>query len=235
MTERYLEDFAVGQVFGSGRLVVDEERIKSFAAEFDPQPFHLDEMPRRARSFAGWRQAAGTRQRRPCGCWSRATSSPPAGSSAPASTSSAGRARSVPETSCAWRASAGRAAVEVASRTGMDQGPDDDAEPERRRRADPDRQPGAAAPAGLGVDAGCPGYDQRGVAAMTQTQAAGVRADQRPSAIVVGVGAEQGLGARYADALPRRDITSSPPGGRAARSTRSRRRSPAQVAAPRRS
>ena len=29
---------------------------------------------------------------------------------------------------------------------------------------------------------------------MTQTQAAGVRADQRPSAIVVGVGAEQGLG-----------------------------------------
>jgi acyl dehydratase len=38
MSERYLEDFAVGQVFGSGRLVVDEERIKAFAAEFDPQP-----------------------------------------------------------------------------------------------------------------------------------------------------------------------------------------------------
>jgi hypothetical protein len=40
---RYLEDFAVGQTYGSGRLRVDEERIKSFAAEFDPQPFHLDE------------------------------------------------------------------------------------------------------------------------------------------------------------------------------------------------
>lgn len=40
---RYLEDFAVGQTFGSGRLRVEEERIKSFAAEFDPQPFHLDD------------------------------------------------------------------------------------------------------------------------------------------------------------------------------------------------
>jgi acyl dehydratase len=39
---RYLEDFAVGQTYGSGRLRVDEERIKSFAAEFDPQPFHLN-------------------------------------------------------------------------------------------------------------------------------------------------------------------------------------------------
>jgi hypothetical protein len=42
-SERYLEDFAVGQTFGSGRLRVDKERIKTFAAEFDPQPFHLDE------------------------------------------------------------------------------------------------------------------------------------------------------------------------------------------------
>jgi acyl dehydratase len=63
MRERYLEDFAVGQIFGSGRLVIDKERIKSFAAEFDPQPFHLDEMLRRTRSFADSRQAAGTPQR----------------------------------------------------------------------------------------------------------------------------------------------------------------------------
>ena len=64
MRERYLEDFAVGQIFGSGRLVIDKERIKSFAAEFDPQPFHLDEKPRRARSFglaaSGWHTAAAT-------------------------------------------------------------------------------------------------------------------------------------------------------------------------------
>jgi acyl dehydratase len=43
MSRRYLEDFAVGQTFGSGRLRVDKEQIKAFAADFDPQPFHLDE------------------------------------------------------------------------------------------------------------------------------------------------------------------------------------------------
>ncbi len=43
MAKRYLEDFTVGQIFGSGRLRVDTEQIKAFAAEFDPQPFHLDE------------------------------------------------------------------------------------------------------------------------------------------------------------------------------------------------
>ncbi|MBV8358804.1 MAG: MaoC family dehydratase [Deltaproteobacteria bacterium] len=42
MAELYLEDFAVGQTFSSGRLRIEEERIRSFAAEFDPQPFHLD-------------------------------------------------------------------------------------------------------------------------------------------------------------------------------------------------
>jgi acyl dehydratase len=65
MRERYLEDFAVGQNFGSGRLVVDEERIKSFAAEFDPQPFHLDEERARHTIFrglaaSGWHTAALT-------------------------------------------------------------------------------------------------------------------------------------------------------------------------------
>ena len=43
MAELYLEDFTVGQTFGSGRVKVDTEQIKAFAAEFDPQPFHLDE------------------------------------------------------------------------------------------------------------------------------------------------------------------------------------------------
>ena len=41
MAVRFLEDFAVGQTFGSGRLKIDAEAIKRFAAEFDPQPFHL--------------------------------------------------------------------------------------------------------------------------------------------------------------------------------------------------
>ena len=53
MTKRYLEDFAVGQTFGSRRLPVDKEQIKAFAAEFDPQPFHLDEEVARATIFRG--------------------------------------------------------------------------------------------------------------------------------------------------------------------------------------
>ena len=65
MTGRYLEDFAVGQTFGSGRLRIDVERIKSFAAEFDPQPFHLDEEAARDSLFrglaaSGWHTAAIT-------------------------------------------------------------------------------------------------------------------------------------------------------------------------------
>jgi MaoC like domain len=67
MSDRYLEDFAVGQTFGSGRLAVDEARIKSFAAEFDPQPFHLDEQAARSTMFrglaaSGWHTAAMTMQ-----------------------------------------------------------------------------------------------------------------------------------------------------------------------------
>ena len=53
MTVRYLEDFAVGQTFRSGRMRVDRERIKTFAAEFDPQPFHLDEDAAKNTVFGG--------------------------------------------------------------------------------------------------------------------------------------------------------------------------------------
>jgi len=65
MTEHYLEDFAVGQTFASGRLRVDAERIKDFAAEFDPQPFHLDEQAAQDTVFgglaaSGWHTAALT-------------------------------------------------------------------------------------------------------------------------------------------------------------------------------
>jgi acyl dehydratase len=54
LSGRYLEDFAVGQTFGSGRrLRIDKERIFAFAAEFDPQPFHLDEAAARDSIFGG--------------------------------------------------------------------------------------------------------------------------------------------------------------------------------------
>jgi acyl dehydratase len=65
MTRRYFEDFAVGQIYGSGRLRVEEEQIKTFAREFDPQPFHLDEEAARQTIFgglaaSGWHTAALT-------------------------------------------------------------------------------------------------------------------------------------------------------------------------------
>lgn len=65
MTKRYLEDYAVGQVYASGRLRIDAERIRSFAAEFDPQPFHLDDEAARDSIFrglaaSGWHTAAAT-------------------------------------------------------------------------------------------------------------------------------------------------------------------------------
>ena len=63
MTKRYLEDFAVGQVFKSGRKRVDKDEIFTFAREYDPQPFHLDEAAARQSPFAGlaasgWHTAA---------------------------------------------------------------------------------------------------------------------------------------------------------------------------------
>ena len=59
----YLEDLYVGQRFTSGTYRMDEERIKAFAAEFDPQPFHLDEAAAQATVFhglcaSGWHTAA---------------------------------------------------------------------------------------------------------------------------------------------------------------------------------
>src|SRR5580700_2906142 len=64
-SEHYLEDFAVGRTFGSGRLRIDGERALAFAAEFDPQPFHLDEAAARRSIFgeltaSGWHTAAVT-------------------------------------------------------------------------------------------------------------------------------------------------------------------------------
>jgi acyl dehydratase len=39
----HLEDVYVGQRFTSAPHLVDADQIKAFAAEFDPQPFHLSE------------------------------------------------------------------------------------------------------------------------------------------------------------------------------------------------
>ena len=65
MTDHYFEDFAVGQVFGSSRVRVEADRIVTFAAEFDPQPFHLDPAAASGTFFhglvaSGWYTAAVT-------------------------------------------------------------------------------------------------------------------------------------------------------------------------------
>jgi acyl dehydratase len=61
----YLEDLASGQIYRSGSLSVEADRVKAFAAEFDPQPFHLDEAAAAASLFgqliaSGWHTAALT-------------------------------------------------------------------------------------------------------------------------------------------------------------------------------
>jgi acyl dehydratase len=64
--ERFLEDYTAGQTFGGpARIRVSEDRIKAFATEFDPQPFHLDEEAAGRTIFqglaaSGWHTAAMT-------------------------------------------------------------------------------------------------------------------------------------------------------------------------------
>jgi acyl dehydratase len=59
----YLDDLFVGQRFTSGTYLMETARIKEFAAEFDPQAFHLDETAAQTSAFrelvaSGWHTAA---------------------------------------------------------------------------------------------------------------------------------------------------------------------------------
>jgi acyl dehydratase len=61
----YLDDLQVGQRFVSRSHALDEAQIKAFAAQFDPQPFHLDDAAAKDSLFAGlaasgWHTAAIT-------------------------------------------------------------------------------------------------------------------------------------------------------------------------------
>jgi acyl dehydratase len=66
MTERlYLEDLTVGRRLRSAALTVTAEQIVAFAAQFDPQPFHLDDAGAAGTLFktlaaSGWHTAALT-------------------------------------------------------------------------------------------------------------------------------------------------------------------------------
>ena len=59
----YLEDLHVGQRFTSGTHRLDEDQIRTFAGQFDPQPFHLDGEAAKHTLFeglaaSGWHTAA---------------------------------------------------------------------------------------------------------------------------------------------------------------------------------
>lgn len=61
----FLDDLSVGQRFSSGSHTIDVTQIKAFAAQFDPQPFHLDGEAAKATLFgglaaSGWHTAAIT-------------------------------------------------------------------------------------------------------------------------------------------------------------------------------
>ncbi|WP_341704773.1 MaoC family dehydratase [Ferrovibrio sp.] len=65
MNKLYFEDLRVGQRFVSPPHTVDEAQIRTFACEFDPQPFHLDPDAARQTLFgglaaSGWHTAALT-------------------------------------------------------------------------------------------------------------------------------------------------------------------------------
>lgn len=66
MTKLYLEDLAVGQKYLSGEYMLTEDKIKQFASEYDPQPFHLDEQSALSHPVfqglagSGWQTAAIT-------------------------------------------------------------------------------------------------------------------------------------------------------------------------------
>jgi acyl dehydratase len=65
MKQQYLEDYAVGQVYLSGRKRVSKEEMIAFAKEFDPQFYHLDEVaalqsPFKGLAASGWHTAAMT-------------------------------------------------------------------------------------------------------------------------------------------------------------------------------
>jgi acyl dehydratase len=66
MSDRYFEDFAVGDVHKPvGRVRVEKDEIIAFAKQYDPQPFHLSDEGGRKSIFgrlvaSGWHTAALT-------------------------------------------------------------------------------------------------------------------------------------------------------------------------------
>jgi acyl dehydratase len=65
MSVQYLEDYAVGQIYLTGRHRIDKEQIIAYARQFDPQFYHLDEVaalqsPFKGLAASGWHTASIT-------------------------------------------------------------------------------------------------------------------------------------------------------------------------------
>ena len=118
MTRRYLEDFEAGQRFGgAARIRVEKDRIMAFAAEFDPQPFHLDEAAASGTVFrglaaSGWHTAAATMR-----LLVESDFKPAGGIVGAGFDESAGRALCGLAMSCAWRARCSKCARRSRART----------------------------------------------------------------------------------------------------------------------
>lgn len=53
MTERYFDDFVIGETFASRGATLSESQILDFALAYDPQPFHLDKLAAADGPFEG--------------------------------------------------------------------------------------------------------------------------------------------------------------------------------------
>lgn len=53
MAKYYWEDFKVGEVQPIGEKRIDRDEIIAFAKQFDPQPFHIDEVAAKDSIFGG--------------------------------------------------------------------------------------------------------------------------------------------------------------------------------------
>jgi acyl dehydratase len=65
MSVQYLEDYAAGQIYLTGRHRLDKEQIIAYARQFDPQFYHLDEVaalqsPFKGLAASGWHTASIT-------------------------------------------------------------------------------------------------------------------------------------------------------------------------------
>jgi acyl dehydratase len=51
--DRYLDDYVVGEAITFGNIILTKDDILAFARQFDPQPFHVDEIAAKNSIYGG--------------------------------------------------------------------------------------------------------------------------------------------------------------------------------------